>query len=77
MTAAGQGRQDRRRALIESGLPAQRIERVAGRAQREPLLADDPASPQNRRISIVLLHQSATREEANEEARNDEVSSAP
>ena len=44
-----------RRALEAAGLPAARIDSVAGRAAEEPLLPDDPTSPQNRRISIVLL----------------------
>jgi chemotaxis protein MotB len=44
-----------RRVLVESGLPADRIQRVMGKADREPLIPNDPASPRNRRISIVLL----------------------
>jgi len=30
---------------------------VAGLAEREPLLADDPGSPANRRVSILLLRE--------------------
>jgi len=44
-----------RRTMLESGLPAARIARVIGRADTEPLIADNPADPRNRRISIVLL----------------------
>ena len=44
-----------RRALMNAGLPAARIERVVGRAEQEPLLPHDPLSPRNRRISIILL----------------------
>ncbi len=44
-----------RRALLESGLPTERINRVTGRADNEPLLPNEPASPRNRRLSIVLL----------------------
>ena len=44
-----------RRALLAAGLPAERIASVAGRAAEEPLLPDDPISPRNRRISIILL----------------------
>jgi chemotaxis protein MotB len=44
-----------RRMLIEAGLPASRISHVVGRAEQELLLADAPADPRNRRISIVLL----------------------
>jgi chemotaxis protein MotB len=67
-----------RRALVESGLPDQRIARVAGRAALEPLIADDPSSSRNRRISIVLLHRSKDAEQVkdaeqiNKEARSDE-----
>ena len=44
-----------RRALIRAGLKPSRIESVVGRADQEPLLADEPYSPRNRRISIILL----------------------
>ena len=46
-----------RRALLAAGLPAARIASVVGRADQENLVADDPASPRNRRVSIVLLRQ--------------------
>ncbi|HZS84139.1 MAG TPA: flagellar motor protein MotB [Stellaceae bacterium] len=46
-----------RRALIAAGVPADRITKVVGAADRDPLLPDDPASPRNRRISIVLLRE--------------------
>jgi chemotaxis protein MotB len=49
-----------RRVMIESGLPVDRVQRVMGKADREPLVADDPASPRNRRISIVLLKESVS-----------------
>ena len=48
-----------RRALIDAGLAAERIESVAGRAAQEPLIEEDPFSPQNRRISILLLRENA------------------
>jgi chemotaxis protein MotB len=32
-----------------------RIARVIGRAETEPLIADNPNDPRNRRISIILL----------------------
>ncbi len=44
-----------RRAMIEAGLPQARIARVVGRADTEPLIADNPSDPRNRRISIILL----------------------
>jgi chemotaxis protein MotB len=45
-----------RRALIDSGLPDDRIERVVGQADKELLVPSEPNSPRNRRLSIVLLH---------------------
>ncbi len=44
-----------RRALIELGLPGSRIIRVVGMADIEPLVPEDPESPQNRRISVLIL----------------------
>jgi len=47
-----------RRALVEMGFPEKRVQRVVGRADMDPLVADDLNNPQNRRISIVLLRDS-------------------
>ena len=46
-----------RRALIAAGLPAERIAKVVGVADRDPMVADQPNSPRNRRISMILLHE--------------------
>jgi chemotaxis protein MotB len=46
-----------RRGLIDAGVPANRISYVVGKADQEPLFADNPLDPRNRRISIVLLRQ--------------------
>ncbi len=46
-----------RRALIAAGLPAQRIVNLTGKADTEPMVKEDPTSPRNRRISIVLLRE--------------------
>ena len=46
-----------RRQLVASGLPLERIAKVIGVADREPLIEDQPGSPRNRRISIVLLRE--------------------
>ena len=40
--------------LVRGGLPEARIERVEGYADRRPLLPEDPAAAQNRRIEILL-----------------------
>jgi chemotaxis protein MotB len=50
-----------RRALVAAGLPANRIETVLGKADTEPLIANDPNSPQNRRVSIVVLRDATAR----------------
>jgi chemotaxis protein MotB len=47
-----------RRALVDAGLPPERIDSIAGRADQEPLKPDKPFDPQNRRISIILLRES-------------------
>jgi chemotaxis protein MotB len=46
-----------RRILAAQGIPADRIYEVAGRADSEPLFADDPTLPGNRRIAITLLRE--------------------
>ena len=43
-----------RRLLAGTGLPAERIVRVSGRADTDPL-SDDPGDARNRRIAITLL----------------------
>ena len=47
-----------RRVMLGSGLDIARIENVQGKADIEPLVANDPAAARNRRISIILLKQS-------------------
>ena len=44
-----------RRLLLDSGIDASRVSQVQGRADTELLVPEDPTSPRNRRISIVLL----------------------
>ncbi|WP_207458835.1 flagellar motor protein MotB [Azospirillum sp. SYSU D00513] len=46
-----------RRALTAGGIQDSRIQDVVGRADRDLLVPDQPASPRNRRISIVLLRE--------------------
>ncbi|MFQ5468277.1 MAG: flagellar motor protein MotB [Kiloniellaceae bacterium] len=50
-----------RRALIQAGLPPERISSVVGLADTDHLDKDTPFSPRNRRISIILLRKSAPR----------------
>ncbi|MGE0251618.1 MAG: flagellar motor protein MotB [Dongiaceae bacterium] len=44
-----------RRVMSDAGLPPERVNVVVGRADREHLLPNDPLSPKNRRLSIILL----------------------
>ena len=44
-----------RRWLEHVGVPESRIDRVVGKAATDPLVADNPAHPSNRRLSIILL----------------------
>ncbi len=53
-----------RRALIEGGIPTARIANVVGKAATDPLVPEEPGSARNRRISIVLLREAATRQGA-------------
>src|SRR4051794_838021 len=44
-----------RRALVNAGVSDGRIDKISGRADTDPKVKDNPTSPENRRISIVLL----------------------
>ena len=46
-----------RREFVMDGVPVDRVARVTGLADQEPLDPKDPAAPRNRRISIVLLRE--------------------
>jgi len=46
-----------RQELIANGVESKRFARIEGVADTEPLIADDPADPRNRRISLLLLDQ--------------------
>jgi chemotaxis protein MotB len=46
-----------RKALIEAGIAPDRIQQVVGKADRDHLFPDQPNSPRNRRISIVLMRE--------------------
>ena len=43
-----------RQAFVRHGIAPGRFRRIEGVADREPLVADNPADPRNRRISILL-----------------------
>ncbi|MBL6454237.1 OmpA family protein [Belnapia sp. T6] len=46
-----------RRLLLDGGIAEARVQGVAGHAEREPLLPDDPSNAANRRVSVTLLRQ--------------------
>ncbi len=48
-----------RRELLAGGLPDGRVLRVQGLASSNPLTRDDPNSPTNRRISIIVMNRDA------------------
>ncbi|MET4895805.1 flagellar motor protein MotB [Sphingomonadaceae bacterium jetA1] len=45
-----------RRRLAAGGLAEARFERIEGVADREPMIAGNPADPRNRRVAITLLY---------------------
>ncbi|HEY4250368.1 MAG TPA: flagellar motor protein MotB [Roseomonas sp.] len=48
-----------RRLLTEAGVAEARMRSVAGMADRDPLIADQPNAAANRRVSITLIRQAA------------------
>ncbi len=46
-----------RRILVRAGVDADRLRSVSGKAHTEPLVADAPLDPSNRRISFLLQYQ--------------------
>jgi len=44
-----------RRWLMEIGVSEDRFDRVVGKAATEPLVADNPTHPSNRRLSVIML----------------------
>lgn len=49
-----------RRVLSDSGIKAERLNNVVGKADTEHLLPEDPTNARNRRISIILLREELT-----------------
>ena len=45
-----------RQALMKSGVAEGRFRRIEGVADQEPLIADKPTDPRNRRMSILLMN---------------------
>ena len=55
MLSSGRAEATRRRLLL-GGIPESRFERIEGVADREPIVAEDPHDPRNRRVAITLLY---------------------
>lgn len=62
-----------RSALIEYGLDSDRLNNVMGKADREPLIKDNPSDPRNRRISIILLREELTKEDPSDAKQLDSI----
>lgn len=59
-----------RRELRKAGMPASRLNNVVGKADTDHLFPEDSRDGRNRRISIILLHETLTTEEgANKSSR--------
>ncbi|MFT7039806.1 MAG: chemotaxis protein MotB [Paracoccaceae bacterium] len=50
-----------RRALTVAGMPAERIARVVGKADRDLAAPENPMDPSNRRIEVTILRSDVTR----------------
>ncbi|HEU4961026.1 MAG TPA: flagellar motor protein MotB [Sphingomonas sp.] len=55
MLSSGRAEATRQR-LAAGGIPEDRFDRIEGVADREPMIADNPADPRNRRVAITLLY---------------------
>lgn len=55
MLSSGRAEATRRR-LAQGGIPESNFERIEGVADREPMVAGNPADPRNRRVAITLLY---------------------
>lgn len=70
-----------RRALLEGGLPEERVAQVVGHASSVLFDTEDPVNPINRRISILILNRKAQADIANQagrvEAEDDLMNQSP
>jgi len=55
MLSSGRSEATRRRLAL-GGIPESRFERIEGVADRQPMIANNPADPRNRRVAITLLY---------------------
>ena len=59
MLASGRAEATRRRLAL-GGIPEARFNRIEGVADREPMIAKNPADPRNRRVAVTLLYRAGT-----------------
>ncbi|NJR79769.1 flagellar motor protein MotB [Sphingomonas corticis] len=59
MLASGRAEATRRRLAL-GGIPEARFNRIEGVADREPMIANDPMDPRNRRVAVTLLYRPGT-----------------
>ena len=58
-----------RRVLVNTGVNAERMSEVVGKAASEPFNLDNPNAPENRRIEIIVLRDQERREQVIEDLR--------
>jgi chemotaxis protein MotB len=59
MLSSGRAESTRRRLAL-GGIPETRFNRIEGVADREPMIADNPQDPRNRRVAITLLYRAGS-----------------
>ncbi|NTS65251.1 OmpA family protein [Sphingomonas sp. HHU CXW] len=59
MLSSGRAEATRRRLAL-GGIPESRFNRIEGVADREPMIAQAPGDPRNRRVAITLLYRPGT-----------------
>ncbi|MEZ0497281.1 flagellar motor protein MotB [Sphingomonas sp. IW22] len=68
MLSSGRAEATRRR-LARGGVAEARFERIEGVADRQPMIAEAPGDPRNRRVAITLLYRQAAFGESESEGR--------
>lgn len=66
-----------RRVLLNNGIDEKKVSNVVGKADTEHLIPDKPQDPQNRRISVVLLRNSLTKQTGTVNSTNNGGDKAP
>ncbi len=66
-----------RRVLLNSGIPQAKISNVVGKADTDNYVKKNPLDPQNRRISIILLRGSMTKESGSVNSMDNPGPAAP